>query len=65
VVSAWLLTKGATSVKTWAEGDASFAEARIAVARFFVARLLPPAIALTEILGSGAEAALAVSAATA
>ncbi len=64
VVSAWLLTKGAASAKNWSGGDIKFTEARIAVARYFIARLLPPAIALTEILGPSADAALAVSVAT-
>ncbi len=64
VVSAWLLTKGAASAKNWSGGDIKFTDARIAVARYFIARLLPPAIALTEILGPSADAALAVSVAT-
>jgi len=64
VVSAWLLTKGASSAKTWPAEDTSFAEVRIAVARFFVARLLSPAVALAEVLQTCANAALAISAAT-
>jgi hypothetical protein len=64
VVSAWLLTKGAASAKNWSGGDIKFTEARIAVARYFIARLLPPAIALTDILGPSADAVLAVSMAT-
>lgn len=64
VVSAWLLTKGAVSAESWADGDPLFAESRIAVARYFVARLLPPVIALSQIMGPSAEAVLAVSSAT-
>jgi hypothetical protein len=59
VVSAWLLAKGAAAAKDWAGDDAQFAETRIAIARFFTARLLPPAIALAGILGDGADAVLA------
>jgi len=64
-VSAWLLAKGAAAARDWAGDDVAFAEARIAVARYFAKRLLPPAIALADVLGDGAEAALAFPDATA
>ncbi len=59
VVSAWLLTKGAAAARDWAVDDSAFAETRIAVARYFARRLLPPAIALADAMGDGAEAVLA------
>jgi len=58
-VSAWLLAKGAAAARDWAGDDVAFAEARIAIARYFAKRLLPPAIALADAMGDGAEAALA------
>lgn len=59
VVSAWLLAKGAAAAKDWAGTDDAFAETRIAVARYFAARMLPPAIALAGAMGDGADAVLA------
>lgn len=59
-VAAWLLAKGAAAAGDWAGDDAAFAEARVAVARFFAARMLPPAIALADAMGEGAAAALAM-----
>lgn len=64
-VAAWLLAKGAASARDWASDDPAFAESRIAVARYFAARMLPPAIALAGALGPSAEAALAVAGAAA
>lgn len=61
VVCAWLLLKGAAAARDWARDDAAFAENRIAIARYFATRMLPPAIALAATIEDSAEAVMAVA----
>ncbi len=61
VVCAWLLLKGAAAARDWAGDDAGFAENRIAIARYFATRMLPPAIALAATMEDSAEAVMAVA----
>ena len=59
VVSAWLLAKGAASAPAWAGDDVRFADKRVAAARYFAKRMLPPALALAGTMDDEAEAVLA------
>lgn len=61
VVCAWLLLKGAAAAREWAAEDVAFAENRIAIARYFATRMLPPAIALAATMEASAEAVMAVA----